>query len=350
MIFHGKTVWLSWHNHPRSRSIANLLGLRLIHFSRIESGALRHVLGFIWTLFVLGFVRPQTIFLQNSFLLLLGCVFFKKMCIGIGRKTVIINDCHNKSLKRQVNGPGSSLFRKVKQWCFNQVDCVIVSNRLMLPHAQALTSCVAILRDPLSPETVLDEFGDGEKSPTGHILFVCSFENDEPVEAIQLSIAELSELWRIPCIVTGRFAAQKLGTELSASPFVQCPGFLPYKQYLCLLKRAAVVVVLTTDDDCLVCGGYEALAAERPLVLSDTKVLQQVFGKSAIYTSNQGTAVTCAVRKAMTMPSSRIVQAKNRFNTEFSLELTEFFKVLVLAQIIEPVSEQTNHIPSHNHF
>ncbi|MBK7703388.1 MAG: hypothetical protein IPI34_11085 [bacterium] len=53
-----------------------------------------------------------------------------------------------------------------------------------------------------------------------------------------------------------------------------------------MLRSAAVVVVLTEDSDCLVCGGYEGIAAGRPTVLSDTPALRACFGEAAIYSKH----------------------------------------------------------------
>ena len=326
MIFSEKTIWMSWHNHPRSRKLSSLLGIRFMHFSKIKSGIWRHVIGFLWASVILSHVRPKTIFLQNSFLLLLACVIYK--IIPFTGKITIINDCHNKSLKRQIRGRGGTLFRKMKQWCFANVDCVIISNSKMLLYAEPLCSSVAILRDPLGARVLTESIAPATNTSNGYVLFVCSFEADEPIDAIKLSISELSNQWEIPCIVTGHLAAHILGSELASSSLIQCPGFIPYSDYWELLTQADVVVVLTSDDDCLVCGGYEALTAERPLVLSDTSVLRQVFGDGAVYTLNEAAAITEAVRNAINVPANIIANAKIQFNKDIAYELKKFTEII----------------------
>src|SRR5690606_17758823 len=44
-----------------------------------------------------------------------------------------------------------------------------------------------------------------------------------------------------------------------------------------------LVLDLTLKPNCLVCGAYEALAAHRPMVLSDNPATVDLFGKVAVF-------------------------------------------------------------------
>jgi glycosyltransferase involved in cell wall biosynthesis len=72
-------------------------------------------------------------------------------------------------------------------------------------------------------------------------------------------------------------------------------GYLPRKQYEDLLHSITAVIVLTTAEDNLVCGGYEAVAAGKPLILSDTRALRELFGRGAVFTRNQAEAIAKAM-------------------------------------------------------
>jgi hypothetical protein len=99
-------------------------------------------------------------------------------------------------------------------------------------------------------------------------------------------------------------------------------GFLPVHEYLQLLAHAAVVVVLTCDTDCLVCGGYEALGAQRPLVLSDTPLLRSCFSTCAEYAHHDRLAICRAVSRALTMDlrGQAYEEGQRRFRRGFEQE------------------------------
>jgi glycosyltransferase involved in cell wall biosynthesis len=58
-------------------------------------------------------------------------------------------------------------------------------------------------------------------------------------------------------------------------------------------------MVLTTADDNLVCGGYEAVAAGKPLILSDTHALRALFRRGAVFTNNESAAIARAINTAL---------------------------------------------------
>ena len=75
-------------------------------------------------------------------------------------------------------------------------------------------------------------------------------------------------------------------------------GFLPTDEYYRYLLSASVVMDLTTVEDCLLCGAYEALAAEKPLILSRTRALEEYFGSGVVLTDNTSDAIRESVRWA----------------------------------------------------
>jgi glycosyltransferase involved in cell wall biosynthesis len=77
--------------------------------------------------------------------------------------------------------------------------------------------------------------------------------------------------------VTGNYRKAGIVPPTDA-PNVTFTGFLADPDYVALLGRADVVIVLTSDDDLLNCGAYEALALDKPLILSDTKAIREYSG------------------------------------------------------------------------
>jgi hypothetical protein len=48
-------------------------------------------------------------------------------------------------------------------------------------------------------------------------------------------------------------------------------------------------------DNCLVCGAYEAVAVERPLVTSDTKALRAYFNRGTVYSDHTPESLAAAI-------------------------------------------------------
>jgi hypothetical protein len=76
-------------------------------------------------------------------------------------------------------------------------------------------------------------------------------------------------------------------------------GFLPEDEYVGLIKSVDVIIVLVKNDHTMLCGAYEAVAAEKPLVTSNWPVLKQYFSQGTLYVDNTPYEIERAVRKAL---------------------------------------------------
>ncbi len=325
--------WLSWHNGSRSRSLSFLLGVPFRVYANRRAGFLRHFLGTFWTIREVLRSRPSTVLLQNSFMLLLAVSAYKRWA---GKGVVVVADCHNKSLKRRVGGPLGSLFFSIKKWSFDQTDIVIISNDAMLEPARELSDRVLVLRDPL-PVDFIAKAHDGALGelastpaeftpPRPYVLFSCSFGQDEPVESILLAAVELSR-GKHAAVITGDASRVSVPEPVRQAQRVVMPGYVSDASYRALLKEASAVVALTEDQDCLMCAAYEAVAARRPLVVSDTPVLRACFSNLATYTSNQPGSIVSAVDQALSAANDRSpedarAQFELAFRDEFERLLT----------------------------
>lgn len=317
-----RLVWLSWHDHPRSRAIARRLGVPLLVYAHRRTGMLRHLEGALWTASVLLRERPDVIFVQNSVLLLLACAVYR--CLRGERRTRIVADCHNKSLKRDLDGPLGRVFRAIKRWSFARVDLVVVSNSLLVPSAERLCPRVTILRDPLPEATPSGPAGGDGPLPLPGLqhpfaLFVCSFEADEPAALIFETAVGLAG-GGLTAVITGDSQLAAAGAIARGVPNVMLPGYLPTESYKALMRRADVVIVLTEDRDCLVCGAYEAIAAGRPLVLSDTPLLRSVFGKCAAYAPHESAPLQRIIEARVGLLDPDFERDRNLFQASFHAE------------------------------
>jgi glycosyltransferase involved in cell wall biosynthesis len=130
------------------------------------------------------------------------------------------------------------------------------------------------------------------------VLFVCSWAADEPY----MEVIEAARLLGpdVDILITGnsRGREHKIGRGLPSN--VVLTGFLDDSAYDELLQDSDLVIDLTAREDCLVCGAYEAMAASRPLLLSDTRALRQYFDRGTLFTSNHADDIARQTRTALT--------------------------------------------------
>jgi glycosyltransferase involved in cell wall biosynthesis len=122
---------------------------------------------------------------------------------------------------------------------------------------------------------------------------VCSFDYDEPVEAIFEAASRLPE---VRFFVTGN--AKRLSPALRSRipPNLTLTGFLTTESYGGLLADADAALVLTTYDHTMLRGAYEAIYQSTPVIVSDWPLLRDAFPEGAIHVDNSSAAIVSAVR------------------------------------------------------
>ncbi len=126
------------------------------------------------------------------------------------------------------------------------------------------------------------------------VLFVGTFGGDEPVEEV-VAAARLRPSMEIR--VTGRLSRCPKGLIRTAPENVRFIGFLSQEGYVRELGAADIVVTLSTEPTSVMRAAYEAVYAERPLVVSDWPALRELF-PSAVHTANTAAALATALDRA----------------------------------------------------
>lgn len=271
-----KYIWITWERQTRNRSMANLMSARYVEFSYANKW-LRYFVLSIKTLSFFIKNKPEVIFFQNpSVVLGLVCVFYGSIC----RKTFLIADYHNCALDT------SSRLYGVNSFIAKRSRFVIVTNPSMESVVSGMGGKSISFPDPL-PEVDGDQARSVERSK--NILFVTSWANDEPINEVLDAFIDAGLCKSgISLLMTGRpkfsnLAHDKNHYETFGVTFL---GFVSEQEYWSLLGSAYFVIDLTTRDNCMVCGAYEALAVNRPLLLSNNKATINYFGSGLIYTDN----------------------------------------------------------------
>ena len=125
------------------------------------------------------------------------------------------------------------------------------------------------------------------------VVAICGWADDEPLD--ELVAAARGRAWRLA--ITGRPRR-----PLATPPNVELTGFLDEATYVQRLLAADAVIVLTTRPDTLLSGAWEALAVERPLVLSGTDALRDTFGDGPVYVEPTSASIAAGVDEVLADP------------------------------------------------
>jgi hypothetical protein len=280
-------LWITWEDQRRNRELSKALHAKFIELKKIDlikNRFSKYSQGIFKTIQVILQERPKIIFGQNpSLVLSLLLVSIKPL---FGFKVII--DAHNAGIFPAEGR--SALLMGMSRFIQRHADVVIVSNEGLHQHVAANKSRSFILQDKIPDISP----GGALRKLKGRInlLFICSYAADEPYEAVIEAAAGLPEDIRV--YITGNFKkASRLPANLPLN--VELTGFLPLEEFEIMLRSVDATIDLTTRKDCLVCGAYESVAVEKPMILSDTIALRHSFHTGAVYTIHS----TAALQKAM---------------------------------------------------
>ncbi len=163
-------------------------------------------------------------------------------------------------------------------------------------------------------------------NPNLKIVVICGYGGDEPIKEA-LNAAQL--LPDVNFYLTGKSNKLK---NISFSKNVQLTGYLKDKDYEDLLRTADIILVLTTRPETVLCGAYETVGLEKPLITSDTQTLRKYFNKGTIFTKNDANSIVEAINITR--------QNLNKLHNEMTKLRKE--KVLTWEQQFESVTKILN--------
>jgi glycosyltransferase involved in cell wall biosynthesis len=277
-------IWITWEHQIRNRSMAKNLGIPLFEIIYKGNRLKRYVLCLQETFNIFIKNKPRTIIAQNPSIVLTCFMFLLRAFFHFK----FISDAHYFGVIAFNN---NWIFQRLLDFCNKSADVVIVTNNDQAEYIKNLGGNPFICEDPL-PD--LDKYVSSEEEDKS-IFLICSFEIDEPYEEAFLAAEELSKDGYV-MRVSGNYKRVDIDTE--RYPHVCFLGFVPEADFYMYLYQACLVLDLTENEDCLVCGAYEAMAANKPMVLSDTRALRGYFKGGAIFTENKSEGIAKNIKIA----------------------------------------------------
>ena len=282
----SKAIWITWESQVRNRSISRNLGIRLFELNYGGARLIRYGVCLYKTASLLIRERPSVIFSSNPSIVLALFLLHMK---ALFRYRYII-DAHFIGVMAYEKGQA---FQRILDYCNRTADMVIVTNSEHADHVTKIGGKAFVCEDPLP------EFPDGiariEKGQGKWVFFICSFDADEPYKEV-FEAAKYLLKDGFTFYVSGNYAKAEIKPE--DYPYIKFLGYVPYSTFYSYLISCDVVMDLTSCDNCLICGAYEAMAAEKALVTSNTEAIRNYFTHGAVYTDHQPEDMAKAIRIA----------------------------------------------------
>lgn len=281
-------VWIAWNFHRRTEGLCDAFKLPLHVLQSRFSSSLRWVELTIKTIGLLASERPKILFVQNPSLALTTLVVLVRPLF----RYFLVVDAHNEGIR-----PFDRPYPFV-QWLTRRMlksaNLTIVTNDALADDVHDAGGRSVTLPDKL-PVIPPSKPTRPRRYKIPDVAVIATFRRDEPIDAILEAAAQMPD---VRFAFSGPAAHYQGGPD-TIPPNVELTGFLPGPDYWRFLTLATVVCDLTLKPDCLVCGAYEALAAGKPMVLSDNPATRDIFEFVAVLTENVPDQIILAIRSAL---------------------------------------------------
>lgn len=275
-------VWLAWENQRRSTMLAKELKADLCQIESDLPRLLRYIKLSLKTIHILTNKRYNFIFVQNPSIVLCLIVILIKKFLG---NVKIIIDSHTPYIK--LKGIKEVIFNLITTIVYRCADHIIVTNRDLKEIYEKLYPKASFYALP----DKIPEFGNINKIELlskVNILLICTYAEDEPYIEVFKAMKRLSNA---TLYVTGKKSKISQEALIIKPDNVILTDYLPDSEYNSILNSVDIIIDLTEIENCLVCGAYEGLAAEKVLILSDKKVLKEYFDEGVIHTKNDSESI-----------------------------------------------------------
>lgn len=189
----------------------------------------------------------------------------------------------------------------VQAWLSRRAVVTIVAHDEALKLVQSWGAKGVFLEDkiPLMPPSSSDLGSEGQK----RVAIISSFDYDEPETEL---FAAARQLPHVTFYHTGNY--KKASPELLAQKpdNLILTGFVSNEDYNGLVRNVDGLVILTTEPNLLNCGAYEALAVERPAVISDWPGLRRYFSRGFVYVSNTPGDIAAGIEQMLSEKSALV--------------------------------------------
>ncbi|WP_396626770.1 glycosyltransferase [Luteitalea sp.] len=202
------------------------------------------------------------------------------------RRTRVVLDAHTCAFVL----PRWQRLQWLQRWACRRAVTTFVTNEHLASRVRAWDAHATLVPDvPI----VFDAIRPWPRDERFTVAVVCSFADDEPVDAI---VAAARLLPDVRLHVTGDASVLPRRVRDALPDNLVLTGFLPTEAYAGLIVGADVVLDLTTHDHTMLRGAFEAIFQGVPVVVSDWPILREAFPIGAVHVANEPDAIAGGIR------------------------------------------------------
>lgn len=297
-----KAIWITWENQVRNKTLSKEISAQLYQLESKKSRLIRYIHLSILTFSLIKKTSANVVVVQNPSIIL---ALIANVFCRLYRKQLAV-DAHNGGLF-PIDGKYWAL-NKLAQLIVKVTPLTIVSNMELQKYVEGEGGQAIVVPDPLPDIVPITKHTNQQPYKA---VFVCTWASDEPYLEVIEAAKRLPD--DITLYITGNHKG-KVSIPKQANPNIVLTGYISDEEYASLLSCADVTIDLTTRDNCLVCGAYESVALEKPMILSDKLALKSYFNKGALYTENNAEDI-----------AKKIIESR-RINSQLQDEVRELKK------------------------
>jgi glycosyltransferase involved in cell wall biosynthesis len=314
-------IFISWQKHQRTRSFCEKLGIPLLEITTQKSGLARYREVIARTFAILREYKPKKLIIQNPSIVLTTLAVVLKPFV----RYQLVVDAHNEAVIPQ--NYNNYIIRLLARFLIRYSNATIVTNDVLANTVNSYGGKALVLPDFLPNVDVRPFLLAPKDDERYELTLISTYANDEPYQEVFAALQKLGNKFRLK--VTGKIPAH-IDRHLLPSN-VELLGFISHQEYWEQLYRSHVVIDLTTMDNCLVCGAYESMAIEKPLLLSANPASLSLFGDYATHVENESNAIAQGITDLVSNYSQiaeKMVIAKSHFLTLEEKNISEIKKLL----------------------
>jgi hypothetical protein len=260
---------IAWKSiSPRTRLLAKALNKKIL---LCDKGSL-YINNFIESFRYIKENRPKIVIIQLPQGPLLLFATLIKLFYGIK----IVADVHSGFLL--ISGFKSAILNMPFKFLLRYCDLIILHNKqIIFLISTEIRKKSIIVYDPWY---YLDKNQEDDSKIDNYLVFPCSFHPDEPIKEILESIKNYEIGYKI--YITGRWH-KKPNLKKFASENIIFTGYLSNKDYKKLINSSHAIITGTKREYTVLMSAWEALAYKKPLILSKTITLKNLFGRYPLY-------------------------------------------------------------------
>ena len=287
-----RAIWITWERQRRSIELAKALDVPCYVLSFSGPYIVRGLVLAVKTVVLLASIRPEVVFVQNPSMLAAAIVCMLRRLLGY--KAVVDRHTNFRFDSLDSINPKFIGYHWLSKYTTRSADLTVVTNLYLKQVVEAWGGRGFVLQDKIP-----DLSGSRVERLKGkyNAVFICSYAADEPIQEV-VSAAKLIDS-KICVYITGNYKKANKSLLQEIPDNVILTGFLSEPDFEALIQSVDFALALTTKEHTLLCGAYEAVAALKPVIISDREALKAYFCEGVIVTDNDRKSIADAIMFAV---------------------------------------------------